>query len=435
MLRGSPAWVRNVLTVLVGMSVVNAGNYGVNIVFGWYLTPAKLGDVVFTTTGLLVLSAGALAMQSTTARAWAASYATHDARVAAAVLRDARRLSLWAGIAVAVMLFALAPASSRFFQLSSSAPLWWLGALAPLHLLQGVQRGLLQGSERMGRFTRTFQAEMLVRLFGSWLVLALGFDLNGVCAALFASVVASLLMGGPNELVLRAEEAVGTVAARSNAIETQFRPMLISSLVAQFSVIMFTQADILIAKARISPEAAGAFSIVVLTSRIVSFIVQAISASLLPTIVKRTEKGERTDLLLAAALMAVVIVATPLLLISWLIPGMAIEALFGPRHTSAAPYLLAYVGATAIHGLSCIVTDYAFSRGLRTANYVSAAAGLVKIVVAVQFASNLESLVQLALLVSCALLVASCGTVFFALRGQLPVAAIPSVRAANGRPA
>jgi len=388
--------LRKAVGVLFGMSLVNAGNYAVNILFGRYLRAEVLGDVVLTTTCLLIVGAVSLAVQSATARGVAGAPVLHGAEERA-IVRASKRFSYVAGTTLFVVLVAFAGPLARVFRVSSWTPFVWLAALAPLLLLQGVRRGVLQGRDRTLHLTGTFQVEMGVRLVVSWLALQLGFGLNGVCAALFLSVVASLFAGGSD----------GPNRAPSDSPDLRrgwLTSMMAPALVTQLSVMVFTQVDIILVKARAAPDQAGVFAVIVLLGRIVTFTSQAVSTPLVPAIVARVGRRESTLDLLAGALAAVAAVGTPLVAAALFAPVSVITTLFGSQHVAAAPFLGGYAAAMLLHAFACVLIDYAFCHGASRVNYASALLGAVKLTVSLYFIRDVRSAVLVNVLSSAALL-------------------------------
>ena len=78
-----------------------------------------------------------------------------------------RRWALIAGL-VLMLLFALgAPIWQRFFHTASFWPFVILAVGLPFYLMQGVDRGVLQGQTRFKLLSGSYQIEMWVRLLGA----------------------------------------------------------------------------------------------------------------------------------------------------------------------------------------------------------------------------------------------------------------------------
>lgn len=380
--------------MLFGMTIVNAGNYFVNIVLGRYLSSAELGDAVLLTTCMLVLGAFSLALQSATARVAALDSSSTSTN---AFVKRVERGALAAGAVVAVTCAGASTHLAQLFRVSSAQSFVWLGLLSPLLLLQGVRRGVLQGRNRTLHFTATFQVEMAVRLGISWLALATGMGLDGVCAALLLSVAASLA------------STLGAPSATSVERSSHTRPLpsgsiILPAIVSQLSVIAFTQADVIILKARVAPDLAGAFAIVVLTGRIVSFTGQAVATPLLPDMAKAAAVGRDVSSMLRSALFAVLAVSAPLLLGAVFLPELLISSLFGPQHLAAAPHLPGYALAMLLHTLAALVIDYAYCHGASRINFAAFGIGILKLVAGILLIDSLQSAVLINLTASVVLL-------------------------------
>ena len=66
-----------------------------------------------------------------------------------------------------------------------------LGLALPVYLVQGVDRGVLQGQTRFSLLSASYQAEMWVRLVAALVLVGIGWAVNGAVGAISLSLVAS----------------------------------------------------------------------------------------------------------------------------------------------------------------------------------------------------------------------------------------------------
>lgn len=90
-----------------------------------------------------------------------------------------------------------APAWSNFFSTASAWPFVIFGLFVPFYLLQGVDRGVLQGWTRFPRLAVTYQTEMWSRLLISVLLVGIGLGVNGAVLAIGLSFVTAWLFARP----------------------------------------------------------------------------------------------------------------------------------------------------------------------------------------------------------------------------------------------
>ena len=153
----SPAWwwaVARWVSLGAATLVASGANYASNLVLGRRLEVDQFADAALVVSGLLLLSAVALGLQLTIARAIATG---GGARAARRLERRAVIVGAGAGAAVAV----LSPVIASRFNMASPTPLIVLGAGVPIFFSMAMRRGVLQASHRFGQIALSQVAEPL----------------------------------------------------------------------------------------------------------------------------------------------------------------------------------------------------------------------------------------------------------------------------------
>jgi O-antigen/teichoic acid export membrane protein len=280
------------------------------------------------------------------------------------------RVALACGLFLAIVVAGGAPAWQRFFNTASAWPFVILGVGLPLYLVQGVDRGTLQGQLAFRRLAWSYQSEMWVRLLAGVALVVLGLAVNGAVAALVLSFFAAWIVvrrgASPGErLNPTARRAVLAFAA----------PVLL----VQLSQIAVNNSDVLLVKRLFTAAEAGQYAALALIGRIVFFATGAIVTVLFPIVARRAGRDERHRHLLGLALAIVVVVSVPIIAAVALAPRQVITLFFGPAYLAAAPYLWVYAAATALYALTNVFVNYHLALGRSGGAWLTLLGGILQI--------------------------------------------------------
>lgn len=384
-------------------TLVNAGNYGLNLLLGRWLGPAAFGELSFAVTVMLVLTLATSTVQTVVAR-FAAHYTAIDAQACLEGLRQwAGRLAWVLGLGMLLVLAVAAPALAHFFHLSSVASLLLLAAGMPFYFALGVDRGMLQGATRFGALTISYQAEMWVRLTASLALVAGGWGVAGATGGLLLSIIAAWLGAGA-VLPRRAAQTLLDAAER-RAIVVYTGPVALA-LAGQ---IIVNNSDVLLVKHFFPAEAAGQYAALALIGRVVFFATWSVVAALFPIVAQRHSRGEPHLGLLVRGLALVAAVSALIVGGAALAPDLAVRLLFGPAYLPVAPLLWLYALATALYALANVLISYGLALGRGSGGILVLAAGLAQVVAISCFHNDLRQVVLAQVVVMTALLVALLG--------------------------
>ncbi len=372
---------------MVSMTVVNAGNYVYNLILGRWLGPALFADVSLIVTLLLVVTFITVPLQMTTARYTAIHTSDGNLAALASIRSWAERVGLGFGLFL-VAVFALgSPLWQSFFNTASAIPFIIFGVALPFSLLQGVERGILQGQTRFGILAVTYQVEMWTRfLIGIGLV-ALGLSVNGAVLGISLSFAATWLT---------AKLAVtGLPTAHFPNHETQVALSLFAFpvLVSQLGQILINNSDVLLVKRFFPPELAGQYAALALIGRIVFFATWSVVTTMFPIVAQKHKKGEPHSYLLWLSLGIVALISMPVVLLTYSFPDWIISLLFGKQYLSVAPLLWLYALATSLYALANVVVNYRLSLGKGKSTSLVVAAGAAQVICIILFHSTLAQVV------------------------------------------
>ena len=359
--------------LLASATLVNAGNYLFNLLLGRWLGPAAFADLSLIVTLFLVTSFITAGLQTPAARFSALFAADGDIQGISNVRRWSTRRAAGLGAILGALLCLGAPLWSAFFATNSIWPFVIFGLFVPFYLVQGVDRGLLQGRTRFGWLAVTYQTEMWSRLAISIVLVTIGWAVNGAVLGIGLSFVAAWLIASRVARDLPKPQPLAPVLSRELMIFTG--PVL----VAQLGQILINNSDILIVRRFFPAADAGTYAALALIGRMVFFATWSVVTAMFPIAAQRFKRGEAHRPLLYISLGIVLAGSLVITFITYFFPVPIVTLLFGPAYLSIAPLLWLYALATMFYALANVVINYRLSIGNTGGTYMAIIAGVAQV--------------------------------------------------------
>jgi O-antigen/teichoic acid export membrane protein len=387
------------LLLMISMTVVNAGNYVYNLIMGRWLGPGLFADVSLIVTLLLVVTFVTVPLQLIAARHAAAATADGDLAPLGAVRRWLTRIAILVGLVIAVLFIAPAATWANIFHTSSPTPFILFGLAIPFGLMQGVNRGVLQGRTRFGMLAVTYQAEMWSRLFLGMLLVWAGFSVNGAVLGISLSFVVTWLV------TLPAGRGLQTSIPLSREVRTAAMLFALPVLIAQISQILINNSDILLVRTYYPADMAGLYAALALIGRMVFFATWSVVTTMFPIVAQRHKRGEPHRHLLWVSLGIVGGISLVIILATLLFPETIVNILFGKKYLSIAPLLWLYALATTLYALANVVVNYRLSLGQGRETGFTLAAGVAMVAGIIIFHDTLAQVVWVQVVVMAVLFI------------------------------
>jgi O-antigen/teichoic acid export membrane protein len=369
------------------MTIVNGGNYAFNLILGRWLGPIAFSDLSLIVTIVLMSGFITAAFQLTSAKFAAVYSAENDEERLAASRRWLQRGALVCGAVILLVFVAGAQFWQDFFHTESAIPFVILGIALPIYLVQGVDRGALQGQLGFRRLAGSYQAEMWTRLLASLVLVGLGLSVNGAVLAIGLSFVATWFIA---RRVGSWAKKAGKLSGKEKKAVASFAGPVILVFAGQ---ILISNSDIIIVKRYFSPEAAGQYAAVALIGRIVFFATWSMVTALFPIVAQKQQRGESHRHLLGISLGVVAIVSAVIIVFTIFAPELIINTLFGKAYVSVAPMLWLYALATALYALANVVVNYRLSAGNGKGTWFALSAGLAQVALLLIFHESIEQVI------------------------------------------
>ncbi len=387
----SSGLLRSSAVLFASASLVNVGNYFFNLIMGRWLGPSAFADLSLIVTLFLVTSFLAIGVQTPAARFGALFAAERDLAGIAGLRRFSLRLALLIGLGLTAIFSLGAPLWARLFSTSSPIPFVLFGIFTPFFVMQGVERGLLQGRMRFGLLAATYQVEMWSRLLLSTAFVALGWGVNGAVAGIVLSFAAAWLTAR--------RVAADLPAARPIAGSLRREMLMFAgpALAAPLGQILINNSDVLIVRRFFPADEAGLYAALALTGRIVFFATWAIVTAMFPIVAQHYSRGQRHRHLLWLSLAIVLAGSSAIVVLTYAFPEAITQILFGPAYLPIAPLLWMYALATTAYALANVVINYRLSIGSTDGAYLAIGAGILQVLLLLFFHDSLHQVVSVQL--------------------------------------
>jgi O-antigen/teichoic acid export membrane protein len=298
-----------------------------------------------------------------------------------------KRVGLLLGLILLAIFTLGAPLWKSFFQTESAIPFAIFGLSLPFGMLQGVERGVLQGQTRFGILAVTYQVEMWTRLLIGIGLVALGFSISGAVLGISLSFVATWLVARLSVTGLPKE----VYPLRKTQIELGL--FAIPVLVAQLGQILINNSDVLLVRRFFPAIQAGQYAALALIGRIVFFATWSVVTTMFPIVAQKHKKGEAHAYLLWLSLGIVGVISLPVVGLTAFFPELIVTLLFGKQYIGVASLLWLYALATSLYALANVVVNYRLSLGATKNTSFVLIAGACQVLGIILFHASLAQVV------------------------------------------
>lgn len=326
--------------------VASVANYAGNLVLGRRLGTDEFADAALVVSGLLLLSAIALGLQLTVARAVATGGGASATR-----RLERRAVIVGAGTGAAVAL--LSPMVASWFNMASPVPLIVLAAGIPIFFSMATRRGMLQASHRFGQIGLSQVVEPLARLAVTIVALNLGMGATSAAVGLVAAFAVGWVASSPRHLQL------GTDGASDDDV----RPAVVATVLLLIGQVVIANGDLWVVAALL-PSDAGSYAAVALVGRLVFIAGWSIVTVVFPSLASGS--AEASGRLLSKAVTAAALAGGALSFAAFVVGDRLIGAMVGDGYADAGRLLGPYALATTLFVIAYLlaVSDVAAGRRL-----------------------------------------------------------------------
>ena len=381
----------------VSTTLVNGGNYLFNLLLGRWLGPALFADVSIIITLFLFLTFITAGFQQTAAK-FSAIYTAENAPERLFALRRWLNRRSWViGALCLLIVGGGAPFWQTFFH-TTSPWIFVIFALGlPVYFVQGIDRGILQGQMRFGALAASYQAEMWVRLSVGLLLVGLGWAAHGAVFGLTLSLLATWFVSHQALRNMRSQSAQTTAVTHVETFSRREQRALLAFafpvLMAETSLILINNSDVLIVKHFFDSVTAGQYAALALIGRIVFFATWSVVITMFPLVAQKHQRQEPHRPLLWTGLGMVLGVSVAIVAATFILPNTIVQILFGAEYLMVAPLLWLYAVATALFALANVLINYRLALGDRRGTVFALVVGILQVAALLLFHASLFQIV------------------------------------------
>ncbi len=358
---GHRSLVTGATLVFVSTFVWQLAGFVFNSVGAHTLGPSRYG-VLAATIGLLALLAPAMmAMQTIASREVTSIRGRNvDGELSSTTWHYARRVSVIAALFGLVLAACSGPVSS-VFHLGSAVGVQIAALCVAIYLPSHFLSGLLQGSERFGRFAFETTLEATAKIV--FVVVLIGAVWRSPTAGMVAIALSAAVGLATNVVLVRQCIPPRLATSRPRRIS----PGYSLTALATFGLLaLLLAADTLIAKHYLPGRLAGLYAGVSLTGKIVFFATTALSVVVFPVFSRHQDTGvDGTRSLGAAVATALSIIVAGVLVLA-LAPGLVVAALLGARYRSITGFVVWMGMAFGLYAIAYLLATYLLARKRRS---------------------------------------------------------------------
>ncbi len=251
-----------------------------------------------------------------------------------------------------------------------------------------ITTGVLQGFQRFGAL-----ATMIVLPFAFRLVLLIGavwagLKLSGaVCAAIVGGIGATAIA----LWLIRDSIARGARVPRPDL--RSFLVYLWPVVIGLVGIAVLTNVDILIARARFSPDDAGGYAAASAFARVAFFLPATLLAVVFPRTAARQARGEETSDILGRSLIVTAAFGGGLALFYWMTGRGIVHTSFGAEFADGGELLVSFTFAMALYALVNLLVGFHLSRDETRYAWIVAGSVPVQIALLALVPGSLEGLI------------------------------------------
>ena len=360
--------------------VVNAANYGLNLLLARWLGPDGFADANVLATVVMLVSFLATGIQLATAKA-----------VAGSTEHEVIQIQTWVRrIVVGMLILSILslPLVTSYLKLESYQPLLIIYLGLPFYFLMSIGRGVAQGREKFVVLGWSYLVEMISRV---------SFTLTPLLFSYFAGYAIHLVaIGFLLSFMITYYYLRGFILAGNSISKGSDRTLvkfMLLTMTYEFSQIIINNADIMMVKHYFLTTEAGAYASLTLLGRIVFFLTVIIVTVLFPKVVALHKEGLPHGHLLQYALTIVLALSGGMVLFMFLFGDMIVLFTFGEDYLSTADYLWKYTIATGLFACANVIVYYFLSIEKYIPVILSLTMGLLQIIFITFYHDNFEQVI------------------------------------------
>lgn len=382
--------------MIVGSNVANFFAYIYHLVVGQLMGPVAYGELVSVLAIITMVSSAFTFIGMVVVKFVSAS---NDEDVNT-LFKWFYRKALWIGFIIGVPTVLATPYIANFLHLDDSIIIF-LGPILFFTILVLVFKSFLQGKLEFLKVITSTNLELFSRLVLSVALIYLGYSVLGAMIGIFLSILLGFFL---MRFFLR------KFSIRSDGIPfTKGKEVLAYSIPIFFTSVAtnsFFSTDIILVKHFFGPNAtaAGLYGALATMGKITFFGAAPIGSVMFPIISKKHAKGEDYLKVFFLSVFLTFIIGFGVALVYYLVPDLAISALYGNKYLDASDNLFSFGIFMAIFTLSSLLISYFLSIKKTRVTIIVVLFAILQAIGIWKYHDTIETVIEISILASMGLL-------------------------------
>ena len=349
--------------------IINAGNYGLNLLLARWLGPAGFAEANLLATLVMLMSFIAMGLQLTITKLSVEGQKGMVKHVA-----KQANISSW--ILVGLLLL-YSPFIANFFNLEKPISIIILVLGIPAYIKLSITRGVYQGTDKFYSLGRTYFIEMTVRLFSTVLLLVflkqLGLGSVAVSIGFLLSFIVATIL---HRLELEGREDHKEHPEGVKPVLTFLGMMMFYEL----SQILINNSDVILVMHYFDAHYAGLYASLAILGRAVFFATWSVVTVLFPKVIECEKSGGDSTQLFVSALGKVAGIGVVMVIGAWFFGPTVMSLAFGEAYLAVSEYLWLYALVTTLFACANVFVYYNLSLENYLPVFLSCLAGVLQVV-------------------------------------------------------
>lgn len=381
--------------MVIGSNGVSFLSYLYHLVMGRMLGPIGYGELaaIISLIGLLGIIPGSLNLV-------VIKYisAAKNEEESAALIKWLKIKIFLISLVFSLIILIVSPVVSSFLKINQVSFLIMVAVSFFFSLQALLNRSILQGLLKFKEVVLSMLIENATKLFGSILLVYLGFQVGGAIVGFVLATVSSWYI---TNLYLKYHVKEGpNVAIDLRGILFFTIPVLVQSV----SITSIYSSDVILVKHFFSPHEAGIYSALSTLGKIIFFGAGPIGAVMFPLVSQRKAKGQPYKRIFIYSFLATLFLSVCIIMLYYAFPAFAIKLLYGSAYLEASSLLIWFGLFICLFTLSALLVNYCLSLGKTKIVWFPFCAAVLQIMMILFFHQSLYMVVVISAAISALLL-------------------------------
>ncbi len=389
--------------VFLGTGFLNFGSYMYHLLMGRMLGPASYGALEGAISLLYILFVPTVTLSLVVVK-FVSSYLGRDNEIAINSLYNYLfgRVLLW-GFVVTSILILFSQSIASFLRFPSPALSILVALTFLVNLFYLLDKSVIQGLTKFFKFSLLSFVETAGKLFLGILLVYLGYSSTGAFAGIGIGLFAAFII---SQIFVKQSVKIKLSLKSDFAQKKELAKFAIPTFITTLALTSIFTTDIILVRHFFHGAESGYYSAISVLGKIIFFAASPVIFVIFPLASEYHAKGGNFKKFLFQGLTVAGLICVVITSAYFLVPGMMVNALFGPSYSHVVPYLGIFGLFISIYTICSLTANFYLSIQKTSSSYLVLAAAILQIILILLFHETLQQVIYDSIL-SCIVLLIS----------------------------